>query len=164
MRTRGFLRSQLERRLRSAYTLGLMTHDTFAHRIGDLYGGALVDPQQLVGDLTFRRRARSVRGTLTDLLRPARHDPHAEQLPVLALDWTGATPQLMIGRSTGCELVLQQDTVSRRHAQLYFREGRWIVVDLGSTNGTFLNEQLVRRTELLPGDIVRFGAVRLRVD
>jgi len=143
-----------------------MTHDTFAHRIDDLYGGALVDPQRLVGDLTFRRRDRvqSLRQTLTGLIRSERPDHDVQQLPLLALDWTGATPQLVIGRSMRCDLVLRQETVSRRHAQLFFREGRWIVVDLGSTNGTFLNERLVQRSELLPGDIVRLGAERLRVD
>ena len=104
-----------------------------------------------------------MRRTLSDLLRNQRSDRDVE-VPLLALDWTGATPQILIGRSEQCDLMLPQQTVSRRHAQLFFREGRWIVVDLNSTNGTFLNERPVQRSELLPGDMVRLGAERLRVD
>jgi hypothetical protein len=167
VRTGGFLRSQLARRLRSAYALGLITDDTFAHRIDALYGPSVIDPQRLVGDLTFRPRGgtRTLRRTLIDLVHvPGLRDRGSEQLPLLALDWTGATAQLLIGRSTQCDLMLQDRTVSRHHAQLFFREGRWILVDLDSTNGTFLNERAVRRSELLPGDTIQLGLERFRVD
>jgi pSer/pThr/pTyr-binding forkhead associated (FHA) protein len=71
---------------------------------------------------------------------------------------------MLLGRSGGCDLLLDDLTVSRRHAQLFFREGRWIVIDLESTNGTYINDERVQRAELLPGDIVMLGAERLRVD
>lgn len=166
MSSAGFLRSRLAQSLRSAYALGLVTQDTFAHRIDHLYGRSLVEPQQLVGDLTFRRRgsARLGRAWLRDAIRSWRRDSVGAALPILALDWSGATPQVLVGRSPGCDLLLEDPTVSRRHAQLFFREGRWILIDLESTNGSYLNGEPVHRAELLPGDVVALGAERLRVD
>jgi hypothetical protein len=68
-----------------------------------------------------------------------------------------------IGRSPGCELVLSDDTVSRRHATLA-RDGDAIVVtDLGSTNGTHINGRRVTQAQLRPGDRLQIGAVRLRL-
>ena len=43
----------------------------------------------------------------------------------------------MIGRSSACQLVLGDDTVSRRHAELRIEDGRWLLRDLGSSNGTY---------------------------
>jgi hypothetical protein len=164
----GFLRWRLAKSLKSAYAVGLVTQDTFAHRIDHLYGRHLVHPQDLVGDLTFRRprTGRSSRARLESLFRPrgwgACRD--AQQLPILALDWTGALQHHLIGRSACCDLLLEDRAVSRRHAELFFREGRWILIDLDSTNGTYINDEQVQRAELLPGDVVTLGAKRLRVD
>jgi FHA domain len=166
--TGGLLRWRLANNLRSAYAAGLLTQDTFAHRIDHLFGSNVVEPERLVGDLTFRRRAD--RRTFTEVVeqvvtrwrrRDAADDP---QLPILALDWTGSTAQLLIGRGSACDLVIEHQTVSRRHAQLFFREGRWIVIDLRSTNGTYINGSRVRRSQLLPGDELAFGGETLRVD
>lgn len=168
MSTGGLLRWRLAKSLRSAYAVGLLTDDTFAHRIDHLYGGYRVDPQQLVGDLTFRPRAprRTMRDAVRDALfsRRGGEDHREAQLPILALDWTGATLQLLIGRSSRCDLIMEDATASRCHAQLFYREGRWILVDLDSTNGTYINDQPVQRAELLPGDVIALGAERLHVD
>lgn len=170
MSSRGFLRWRLAKSLSSAYAVGLLTQDTFAHRLDHLYGGSLVDPQQLIGDLTFRRRrtTRRPRGALiaAALRRRSRDDEESEgaQLPILGLDWTGASSQLLVGRGSECDLMVPGRTVSRRHAQLLFREGRWILVDLDSTNGTYINGDRVRRAELFPGDVVALGVERLLVD
>jgi FHA domain len=166
--TGGLLRWRLANNLRSAYAAGLLTQDTFAHRIDHLYGSSVVEPDRLIGDLTFRRRAE--RPTVAEAVeqfiarwrgRDAQDD---RQLPILALDWTGSTTQVLIGRGSSCDLVIQHRTVSRRHAQLFFREGSWILIDLRSTNGTFINGSRVRRSQLLPGDELAFGQEILRVD
>jgi hypothetical protein len=166
--TGGLLRWRLANNLRSAYAAGLLTQDTSAHRIDHLYGSHVVEPERLVGDLTFRRRAD--RPTFTEVVeqfvsrwrsRDAGGDP---QFPILALDWTGSTAQMLIGRGSCCDLVIQHGTVSRRHAQLFFREGRWILIDLRSTNGTYINGSRVRRSQLLPGDELAFGGETLCVD
>ena len=68
---------------------------------------------------------------------------------------------LVIGRSMGCDLTLGDPTVSRWHAEL-IREGeRWIVRDMGSTNGTRVNGWRVRRAVVEPGDVLALGAQRV---
>ncbi|HSM50672.1 MAG TPA: FHA domain-containing protein, partial [Thermoanaerobaculia bacterium] len=62
-----------------------------------------------------------------------------------------------VGRDPANELALAEATVSRRHARLLWRDGRLEVEDLGSAGGTFVNGMPVQRSELSPGDLVRFG-------
>lgn len=176
MGTGGIQRWRLANSLRSAYAAGLLTQDTFAHRIDHLYGGALVHPEQLVGDLTFRSRPSraKLRGRLAALASAwqprtisgsqPRTETQEARLPLLPLDWSGATTQVLIGRGSWCDLVIPGDTVSRRHAELFFREGSWVLVDLDSTNGTYVNGARVHRTQLLPGDRLAFGRERLLLD
>jgi pSer/pThr/pTyr-binding forkhead associated (FHA) protein len=83
---------------------------------------------------------------------------------LLALDWTGASHELVIGRSAGCDVVLTDDTVSRCHARLIPRDGFWVLHDLASTNGSYLNGDRVSRCQLRPGDRLALGQASLRVD
>jgi pSer/pThr/pTyr-binding forkhead associated (FHA) protein len=83
---------------------------------------------------------------------------------LLALDWSGAEPKLMIGRHHACDVVLAGPTVSRLHARLVFRDGKWIVQDLQSTNGTAVNGTRIGRCELRPGDHLALGEEHLRID
>ena len=69
--------------------------------------------------------------------------------------------RMVVGRSRSCEIRLKEDTVSRLHAALFWREGRLYLEDLGSSNGTFVNGQRVTTMRAVsPGDVVRFGALR----
>ncbi|MCL4289309.1 MAG: PD40 domain-containing protein [Thermoleophilia bacterium] len=65
----------------------------------------------------------------------------------------------VVGREEGCELVLVEEKISRRHAQLEaVGDGRYLVRDLGSTNGTFVNGQRISAPVLLQGgEELRFG-------
>lgn len=63
---------------------------------------------------------------------------------------------LLVGREN-CSLILTDDSVSRRHASIDWENGHHIVADLGSTNGTFVNESRIARRVLEVGDRVRFG-------
>jgi pilus assembly protein CpaF len=83
---------------------------------------------------------------------------------LLALDWTGAREELVIGRHHACDVVLANPRVSRRHARLVFRDGSWVIQDLESTNGTVVNGDTVVRCALRPGDHLVLGGQRLRVD
>ncbi|MBS1117991.1 MAG: diguanylate cyclase [Deltaproteobacteria bacterium] len=65
----------------------------------------------------------------------------------------------VVGRDNDAGFVVNRSSVSRNHARLYVDdEGSWWVVDLGSTNGTFVNEaRLARAQQLVDSDQVRFG-------
>lgn len=71
---------------------------------------------------------------------------------------------LTIGRETDNALIIPDPSVSRHHARIALENGALVVYDLGSTNGVFVNEQRVQSQRLRPGDIVRFGGARFRVE
>jgi diguanylate cyclase (GGDEF)-like protein len=63
-----------------------------------------------------------------------------------------------VGRGADSQIVLEGDSVSRRHAHLERRAGAWYVVDDGSTNGTYVNEEQIAREQLLNnGDRIKIG-------
>ena len=69
----------------------------------------------------------------------------------------------LVGREPGCEVVVSDGSVSRKHARLEKRQGGWTVVDQGSANGTFLDSQRVAEAILRNGQDLRFGAVKFTV-
>jgi len=65
---------------------------------------------------------------------------------------------LLIGRDPGCHLVVNEIEVSRRHARLIAQSGGYAIEDLGSTNGTFVNNQRISDVVTLhPGATIRLG-------
>ncbi len=80
---------------------------------------------------------------------------------------TGPTPgaafilegdQLNIGRDSSNEIMINDAEVSRRHARLTFQGGKYVLEDLGSTNGTFVNGQRLAGPRVLKaGEVVSFG-------
>ncbi|MBI5547903.1 MAG: FHA domain-containing protein [Deltaproteobacteria bacterium] len=68
---------------------------------------------------------------------------------------------LVVGRELPADLVLEDDSVSRRHAELRFSGTYWFVHDLDSANGTFVDGVQVNEAPLPPGTRVRFGEVEL---
>ena len=167
----GTSRNEIARTLNTAYADGLLSEDTFSLRLEQLFTGSVIDSSRLTGDLTLRVHRRSWRrwfdeavdatvGTITARW-PRSHERH---ITLLALDWTGAQAELLLGRRPDCDVVFANATVSRRHARLRFRDGKWVAQDLDSTNGTTVNGMRVGRCELLPGDLLRLGDVVLTVD
>ena len=69
-----------------------------------------------------------------------------------------------VGRLPDCDIVLSDPNVSRRHAEVRRRGNDFIVVDLGSTNGTRVNGAGVRERRLEDGDEVTFGSTRVRFE
>ena len=72
------------------------------------------------------------------------------------------TPVVNIGRADYNDLVVPDASVSTTHGKLQRREGIWVLVDLDSTNGTFVDgERIKGEAPLAPGAMVRFGDVQL---
>jgi predicted component of type VI protein secretion system len=74
---------------------------------------------------------------------------------------------ILIGRAEEAKFRIQQDSVSRRHCEVFIKEGSVFVRDLGSTNGTFLDgEQVTAAVASLvkPGSEIRIGGVVFRVE
>ena len=70
------------------------------------------------------------------------------------------TPVVNIGRADYNDFVFPDESVSTTHAKLQRREGVWVLVDLDSTNGTFVDgERITGEAPLAPGATVRFGDV-----
>jgi len=69
--------------------------------------------------------------------------------------------RLVIGRSRDCDLVVEDQNVSRRHAELRREDRDWVLVDLGSTNGIKLNGRRVERSPLSSGDEITLGTTRM---
>ena len=67
----------------------------------------------------------------------------------------------LIGRSPDCEIFLDDVTVSRKHAVLHRRDDAFVIEDLGSLNGTFLNKRRIESSELNDNDELQIGKYRL---
>jgi DNA-binding NtrC family response regulator len=86
----------------------------------------------------------------------------------LWLHWPGGSGKLVapvcVGANEANQVVLDDRHVSAFHCRLYPREGRWLVTDLGSTNGTFLDGTRVAEAEVDAGARIRIGSQELRVE
>ena len=70
----------------------------------------------------------------------------------------------VIGRSSSADLVIPDRSLSRRHARLFRQNGHWVLQDLGSRNGTLVNERTVAEpTAVAEGDVIALGASSLTV-
>jgi len=92
-----------------------------------------------------------------------------QQLLVTGGDLAGtslglADQQITIGRANDATLVLTDDYASSRHARLFPQDGQWVVEDLGSTNGTYLDRQKVTQPTPVPvGVPIRIGKTVLEL-
>jgi len=72
--------------------------------------------------------------------------------------------QVVIGRSSDLDMVLVEDMVSRKHAKITCQDGKVLIEDFGSTNGTFVNgEKIVRAARLKEGDRILIGTSILKL-
>jgi serine phosphatase RsbU (regulator of sigma subunit) len=73
--------------------------------------------------------------------------------------------EIVIGRSDAVGLTVSDTGVSRQHARLFQRDGRWWIEDLGARNGTKLNERLLTAPAMVrPGDRIGVGQTIIRID
>jgi pSer/pThr/pTyr-binding forkhead associated (FHA) protein len=72
--------------------------------------------------------------------------------------------QITLGRANDATLVLNDDYASSRHARIFPQDGQWVVEDLGSTNGTYLDRQKVTRPMPVPAGVpIRIGKTVLEL-
>ncbi len=133
----------------------------------DLFGPSLSARQQRRQQKSQRaaRQSRAPRQA-----RPGRASRGGPQrLLVTAGTLAGTTiglsdQQITIGRANDATLVLSDDYASSRHARLFPQDGQWIVEDLGSTNGTYLDRQKVTQPTPVPlGVPIRIGKTVLEL-
>jgi pSer/pThr/pTyr-binding forkhead associated (FHA) protein len=129
----------------------------------DMFGQALSSRQQ-------RRQQKAQRGRPQ---RPPRAGRAARGAPQRLLVTGGSLAgtsigltdqQITIGRANDATLVLSDDYASSRHARLFPQNGQWIVEDLGSTNGTYLDRQKVTQPTPVPAGVpIRIGKTVLEL-
>lgn len=89
--------------------------------------------------------------------------PHTSALVVIYGEDLGRKYELerqetIIGRSSGCDIQVDQDSVSRNHARVALEDDVALVADMGSTNGTLVNDEVVAvPTKLRNGDLIKIG-------
>ena len=64
---------------------------------------------------------------------------------------------ISIGRNPGSSIQTNNPSVSRNHGRIFVKAGSWVVKDLGSSNGTYINDEKIQQGELRPDDRVRCG-------
>ena len=78
--------------------------------------------------------------------------------PTPGASFTLEGDQMDVGRDSTNEIVINDAEISRRHARLTFQGGKYVLEDLGSTNGTFVNGQRLAGPRVLKsGEVVSFG-------
>ena len=78
------------------------------------------------------------------------------------------TPEFTLGKSDSCDGILAfNDEISREHCKILQREGQYYIVDLNSTNGTYLNDEMLvpnQEYPIQPGDRLRLSASTFQVE
>lgn len=129
--------------LRNAYAAGHVSTSTLEARIALALTG---DAEGAVWDLPrWWQRRRAARALLIDGVERS-------------LDTS-----TRIGRSSSCDIVLGDDAISRRHAEIALRGGVCVIRDLGSCNGTWVNGRAIQRARLRRGDELQLGDTVIRV-
>jgi hypothetical protein len=120
----------------------------------DLYGGRVRERRPRTGEPKPKRGRQ--RGAATKLVVL---DANGGRVSTHRLAGT-----IQIGRGKQCDIQPDDTYVSQVHARVSNRNGSWVVEDLGSTNGTYLNQRKVSGpTGISPGDRIRIGKTVLEV-
>jgi hypothetical protein len=124
----------------------------------EMAAGKVLDKDLWHGHTTiFQNEGRSVPAPENTSSRNLDYILEIIQGPDMGKKMVLASENIYIGRHTRCEFVLSDPEVSRRHVKLTRCEQGWLLDDLGSTNGTQVNERRISRQLVVPGDRIRLG-------
>jgi pSer/pThr/pTyr-binding forkhead associated (FHA) protein len=131
------------------------------YRLGDTLHGIPVGPPP-------------ARGAAPGTPAPAPGKPQSEVVlgtlmvrngPLKGQSFPIRVPVVNIGRADYNDIVLQDPSVSSAHAKIQRREGIWVLIDIGSTNGTFVDDERISgEVPLAPGAVIRFGDLAVVFD
>jgi len=107
-----------------------------------------------------------VQGVRLFICNPKQGEPLAKLLVILATGEkklvTSQKEILRIGRRSDNEILLDDPSVSRRHAEIFQQDGTFYIIDTGSTNGTLLNGlRIIGPVELAPADSIEIGTAEI---
>ena len=162
--------------LKDEFVAGRLSQETFLHRVNSaLSARRRHELEPLLADLPepayrqaladrVRALAAPVTGAIGEAVRGVVRAANTGRSraaggpAALVFPPAGEQTVFTIGREDGCDLFLNDMTVSRIHARLTLAADGWMLADLGSTNGTRVNGWRVREpVTIRPGDRVRFG-------
>lgn len=73
-------------------------------------------------------------------------------------------PEIILGRDPDCDFTITDETISLKHCKLSYHHKQWWAVDLESTNGSFLNDNLIDSAIIITdGDELRLGKVSIHI-
>ncbi len=157
-------RERVAETLRRSWCEGYLSLDTFSERIELAYRArSWTDLRRLVSDLPpapIRALLRLWPRVAAEFA--AQERDHGVEAAQLRLPERADVP-LVLGRAADCDLRLRDDTVSRHHAEVRCEDGIWVISDLDSTNGVYVNGRRVWRAEIRPGDEIALASVALTV-
>jgi pSer/pThr/pTyr-binding forkhead associated (FHA) protein len=104
------------------------------------------------------RRLQTVRSLLATATPPNATGAHLLVTGDGRMTWHALTGPLTIGRSSSVDLQLDAQNVSGRHCTISMRNDAWLVHDLGSSNGTVVNDRMVEHRALGHGDLICLGS------
>jgi Domain of unknown function (DUF1707)/FHA domain len=161
-------RDRVLRSLRDRVADGRLSHETFERRVDvALRAHSQAELSSVVCDLPpsngLVRRLTGAVTSLSEMTARIEAAWRVPRLPRFALPPAGLQ-RLLIGRAPGCQFILADLTVSRRHAELARGADGWMIADLGSMNGTRVNGwRITGPTPVRPGDEIGFGKLRFIV-
>ena len=116
-------RTQLARTLQTAYADGLISQRTLSLRLDQVLHSRLVEPGRLVGDLYLRSPTHSFKDSISQTMNTVIGrlgglfgDLTQDTVTLLALDWSAEPRELLVGRSSRCDVVISEMSVSGRRA------------------------------------------------
>lgn len=108
----------------------------------------------------FKLSSESVQGNAV----PVTTDNQSQDSPMLEINGSQyllTKPKTVIGRGSGCDIVIDDPGISRKHLEIDITDNGVIARDLGSTNGTFVEGHQIPAATLLDGNTITIGRTRI---